>query len=375
MIVLTILIFVIYYCLISAFIVGFNNIKIDDTKFEQPITKFSIIIPFRNETANLDTLLQSLLNLKYPKELFEILLINDASEDNSCEIIKNFQQQHPSLKIIVLQNCRKTASPKKDAINTAIKTSNFNWLVTTDADCEVPKNWLHCFNSSIQKNNPVFMSAPVKFKKESTFLFHFQNLNLISLIGSTIGGFGIKKAFLCNGANLCYRKNIFKSINGFEGNSAIASGDDVFLLEKMIENYPKKTIFLKSKKVIVSTKSESNWKVFFNQQLRWASKTTSYTNWFSKLVGFAVFTTNLTILIVGTFLLFNPTNWEYYIALFLCKIFFDFILIEKTAQFLNTKNSLIYYPLISLLYPFYIVITAFASVLKKYEWKGRMFKK
>ncbi|SNR47409.1 Glycosyltransferase, catalytic subunit of cellulose synthase and poly-beta-1,6-N-acetylglucosamine synthase [Lutibacter agarilyticus] len=374
MIVFTILIFIVYTLLVLSFMVGFDKIKLTTTTFEKPNNHFSIIIPFRNEAANLKALLQSILELNYPTQLFEILLVNDDSYDDSFAIIETFQHKNSQLHITLIQNNRKTGSPKKDAINTAIENAQFNWLITTDADCEVPKNWLNSFNTFIEEKQPVFISAPVKFQKEKSLLFHFQNLNFISLIGSTIGGFGIKKPFLCNGANLCYRKDIFKKINGFEGNNSIASGDDIFLLEKMFQNYPTKTLFLKSSEAVVSTKAENSWKLFFNQQIRWASKTNAYKNWFSKMVGLAVFTTNLAIVIVGVSLCFTPHNWMFFIAILVHKMFIDVLLIEKTTQFLNAKDSLLYYPLISIAYPLYIVFIASASLLKKYEWKGRIFK-
>jgi hypothetical protein len=54
----------------------------------------------------------------------------------------------------------------------------------------------------------------------------------LSLQGATIGSFGIGKGFMCNGANLAYKKSLFQELNGFQGNDTIASGDDVFLLQK-----------------------------------------------------------------------------------------------------------------------------------------------
>jgi hypothetical protein len=60
---------------------------------------------------------------------------------------------------------------------------------------------------------------------------HFQQLDLVSLQGATIGSFGIGKGFMCNGANLAYKKSLFQELNGFR-NDTIASGDDVFLLQK-----------------------------------------------------------------------------------------------------------------------------------------------
>jgi len=213
----------IYIALITSFIIGFDKIKKVPKPTFQPKNKFSILIPFRNEKDNLNHLLNSFLNLNYQTNLFEILLVNDASDDNSCKVIQQFQLEHSQLNITLLNSHRKSSSPKKDAINTAIEIAQFNWIVSTDADCEVPNNWLQLFNDFIETENPVFISGPVKFKEEKSFLFHFQNLNFLSLIGSTIGSFGIKKPFLCNGANLCYNKQAFKELKGFEGNSNMAS--------------------------------------------------------------------------------------------------------------------------------------------------------
>lgn len=370
-----ILIFIlaIYIGLIVSFIIGFDTVKLVKTNFKNPTNKFSIIIPFRNESQNLNELLSSILNINYPIHLFEVLLVNDLSEDNSEEIIQQFQLQHSELNIILLNNIRKTNSPKKDAINTAIEIAHFAWIVTTDADCSVPKNWLHSFDTFIQNRNPVFISAPVKFKEKDSFLFHFQNLNLTSLIGSTIGGFGIQKPFLCNGANLCYRKEAFKNVGGYNGNSTIASGDDIFLLEKMVEKFPKQTLFLKSTKAIVTTKTENTWKSFFNQQIRWVSKSSSSNNWFSKFVGAIVLLTNVSLIVIAISLFYNIHNWKLLLTFFLLKVLFDFLLIKKTKHFSNSKSSLYYIPIMSALYPFFTLFIVSLSLFKKYEWKGRIF--
>ena len=129
----------------------------------------------------------------------------------------------------------------------------------------------------------------------------------MSLIGSTIGSFGIKKPFICNGANLCYSKKIFIELNGFSGNEAIASGDDIFLLEKMIEKYPAKLHYLKIEEATVLTHSESTWRHFLNQQIRWASKSASYSNVFSKFIGIIILSENLLILITIIFAIFNAS--------------------------------------------------------------------
>lgn len=371
----TIIISIIYTTLISAFTIGFNKVELVKNKNAAPKHTFSIIIPFRNEANNIPRLLKSISLLNYPKNIFEIILVNDDSTDDFNSIINAFIKKHPNINLLFLENDRKTNSPKKDAINTAIEFSSYNWILTTDADCAVPKNWLSLFNQFIEEKKPLFISAPVKFSYRNDFLFHFQNLNFISLIGSTIGSFGLKKPIMCNGANLCYHKNTFIQLNGFEGNTTIASGDDIFLLEKFYKSFPEKVKFLNSFESIVETNSEKNWELFLNQQLRWASKSTAYKGTFSKFVGILVFMVSLTLVVLAILSILNTNYLKLFLILLIPKIIIDFILIFKTSSSLKSTKTFTNYLSISLLYSFFIVSIAFFSFFKNYQWKGRTFKK
>jgi cellulose synthase/poly-beta-1,6-N-acetylglucosamine synthase-like glycosyltransferase len=373
MIFLAVSISICYLFLIAAFIIGFDKIEINKFKNLPPKHTFSIIVPYRNEAHNLPILLKSISKINYPKNLFELILVNDDSTDDFKKIIDAFLKDNTAINIVLINNHRTSQSPKKDAITSAIQKSNFNWIVTTDADCKVPNNWLNLFNQTIEKEDIQFIAAPVKFKKQNSFLFHFQNLNFLSLLGSTIGSFGIKKPIMCNGANLCYHKKTFLQLNGFRGNDGIASGDDIFLLEKMLKNNPKRVRYLKSNEAVVETFSEKNWKLFFNQQLRWASKTTNYSNWFSKLVGITVFLENLLYVILLTTTIITGFYWKFFLLIFSIKTTIDIILITKISTFFRNLKSLKYYPVISIIYPFFIVTTAIISLFKNYQWKGRTF--
>jgi len=375
MIYISMLISIIYLSLILTLIYGLNKCVIVKNKNAAPKNRFSIVIPFRDEAHNLPELFKSLSALNYPSELFEILLVNDDSQDNFSLILAAFSKQNPTLNLRLLQNVRKTNSPKKDAINTAINVAKFEWIVTTDADCVVPKLWLQLFNQFIEDKKPVFISAPVKFSTQNSWLFHFQNLNFTSLMGSTMGGFGIHKPFMCNGANLCYHKATFYDVNGFDDNTNIASGDDIFLMEKMLKAYPKKVKFLKSDENIMDTNAENTLKLFINQQIRWASKSASYKSLFAKYVGIVVFSENLLLLVLGISAFLFAEIWTYFMLIFTLKIIVDFILIAQTSIFLRSTKSLKYYVPVSLLYPFFIVFTGCLSVVKNYDWKGRSFKK
>jgi cellulose synthase/poly-beta-1,6-N-acetylglucosamine synthase-like glycosyltransferase len=366
----------IYVLLIGSFILGFDKIPVFTLEGTQKKTKFSVIIPFRDEAENLPDLLKSIAGLNYPKHLYSIIFVDDDSSDNSGEIIKTVLKNFsvpPDFSII--KNERKTNSPKKDAIASAIHKAKYNWIVTTDADCQLPKFWLDSFDAFIQKKHSVCIAAPVTYFENSSFLNRFQLLDILSLQGATIGGFGIKKPFLCNGANFAYKKSVFFNINGFKGNTDIASGDDIFLLEKISKKYPKQLHYLKCKEAIAKTKSQPNWVGLFSQRLRWAAKTNAYNNGFVKLTGLMVLLMNTVIILNVIWLCTGTINLETLFYILTIKFSVDLVLIFKSASFFNQKTILKSYFSGFISYPFFSVYIAMASVFSGYNWKGRYFKK
>lgn len=372
---ISILILLCYGTLLIALVIGFDSVSIFEEKSQPPTTKFSIIIPFRNEKDNLNNLLKSLVLLNYHKDYFEILMVNDQSTDNSVELIQLFKTQHPNLPIVILENNRKTISPKKDAIKTAIDKAQFEWIISTDADCTVPKNWLNTFNTFILINKPKLIAAPVTYKVSNSFLDQFQLFDFLSLQASTIGGFGLKKPFLCNGANLCYEKSVFNEVNGFKDNDKIASGDDIFLLEKIHKKYPKKVHFLKSKEALVYTKPEPSITSLISQRVRWASKTTSVNNSFTKLVGVIVMAMNFLWAAAIVLLVLNLISWHYLFTIITAKFILDFILLQRIFHFYKHRLHFHRFLLNSCCYPFFSMFVIFLSLKKGYRWKNRSFKK
>jgi len=363
-----------YLALIGSFVIGFDKIKIsplDETKAE---TTFTIVIPFKNEAENLNDLLQSIISLNYPGSLFEVILVNDDSNDSSTEIISDFMTKS-KLDISLIQNIRITNSPKKDAITSAISKAKHSWILTTDADCVVPKYWLDSFDSFIKINESNFIAGPVTYHKIDTFLKRFQTLDFLSLIGATIGGFGIQKPFLANGANLAYKKDIFITLNGFEGNTNIASGDDIFLLEKALKHYPSKVHYLKSKLAMVLTKPQTNFKNLISQRIRWAAKTSSYNNLIGKTTGLLVLLMNASLICYLFLAITGLVNFKLLGYIFIIKFSIDFFLIYKTARFFNQPEVLASYWLSSLIYPFFSAYIGIISAFKGYKWKGNYYRK
>lgn len=366
MITIVLYIIILFYCLaIALLIYGFTKVNAINYIGTKPKTKFTIIVPFRNETENLPILLESLSKLNYPMELFEVILVDDFSEEA-------FKIPSLKFKVSVINNVRVTNSPKKDAIATAVQIVNTDWIITTDADCVVHQNWLLTLDNYIQLHDVAMIAGAVTYDCKNSFLHHFQQLDLASLQGATIGSFGINKGFMCNGANFAYTKSFFKKLNGFEGNDGIASGDDVFLLQKATAQFPEKVHYLKSQNTIITTKPLNDWKSLFYQRVRWASKTSSYQSSFGKGLGLLVFAGNLSwLFVLGSWVL-GLTAFQNVFLLFTLKFSVDTVLIYKSNEFL-TKTKIQYLILSSLFYPFFSMSVALYSLFGKYEWKGRKF--
>jgi glycosyltransferase involved in cell wall biosynthesis len=354
----------IYFLAISSLIHGFDKIKNVESIDLEPKTKFTIIVPFRNEAENLPALLDSISKLDYPMNWINVILVDDDSTD--C-----FKVSSLKFKVSLIHNLRVSSSPKKDAIVTAMNLVNTDWVITTDADCVVNTNWLLTLDNYIQIHEVAMIAGAVTYDCSNSFLHQFQQLDLASLQGATIGSFGIGKGFMCNGANLAYTKTLFQELNGFDGNDKIASGDDVFLLQKAVAEFPEKVHYLKSTDNIIRTDPLNDWKSLFYQRVRWASKTTSYQSGFGQFLAAIVLMGNCCWLLAVGCWVFGLTPIEDVITISLLKFSADTFLIIKTNYFLGQKTNHII--LGSLLYPFFSVCVAFYSLFGKYEWKGRRF--
>ncbi|MEM6718490.1 MAG: glycosyltransferase [Bacteroidota bacterium] len=364
-----------YALLIISLIYGFW--KVPNTNRQEYVatkTEFSVIIPFRNEAKHLPKLLKSISNLHYPREKVSFWLVNDASEDDSVAIIEKFCQENTTWDIRILQNNRVSNSPKKDAIVTAISQIQSDWIVTTDADCILPIFWLSFLNQKIVAEQPKMIAAPVTYEEEKSFFSYFQLLDFLSLQGTTTGSFGLVIPFMCNGANLAYQKEAFLAVNGFSGNDTIASGDDVFLLEKFIQKWPKKVVYLKSKSTLVKTYAMRTWKEFVSQRIRWASKSANYNLFTGKVIGVIVILMNLLFCLLPI-LLFTKISWKLLVGIFVAKMSINSILLIQTLRFTQQKIRLLYLIISNIIYPYCTVFIFFRSLFSTYTWKNRSFKK
>lgn len=363
----------VFYVLLMLFLrIGVQKNKPFELEFLQPTTQFSVIVPFRDEAENLESLFKSFEQLDYPIKQFEIILVNDFSSDNFMPIIEKFKTILPNLNYINLSNM--SGASKKEALTFGISKAQFDWIITTDADCIIPKNWLKAFHQKIKNDKPLLVAGLVTYLPINTFLDRFQVLDLLSLQATLLGTFGLQKPMLCHGANLCYSKKLFYELNGFKSHQHIASGDDVFLLEAAAKKYPDKVMVLNSLEAVVTTKPESTLKALLAQRTRWAAKATSYKNWNIKMLGLIVFLMNILCLLSGILSLFSLYPIKLFWFIFLIKFNIDALILYQMAKIFKQEMALKSYFLSSLLYPLFSVISVLRGFTKGYAWKNRNFK-
>lgn len=358
--------------MLTLFYFGFYKIKYRNLYNSKTKTKFSILVPFRNEEENLIPLLNSLKNIGYPKSHFEVILIDDFSTDNSKNIIEQYCNTNTIENFKIISNRKNNKSPKKTALLEGIKISHYPWVISTDADCIIPKNWLLSYNCIICKDQPDMICGPVSFILDSTFISKFQILDMLTLQTATISTFGLNKPFLCNGANLAYNKKVFLNLNAFKDNDHIISGDDTFTLQKFTKNN-KKVAYNKSLDAQVLTTTQKSISKLINQRLRWVSKSTHY-NIYGKITGIIVVLTNFYIVWFTFLTFYDGQNFKKLIMLFLIKFLIDYLYITIGNSFFKIKISMNDILVSSIIYPFYSILITIISPFSKFKWKERIFK-
>ena len=326
---------------------------------------FSVLIPARNEENNIGGLLVALQGQQYPSELIEVIVIDDGSTDQTAKIV----QQFPLATLLQPGG----TSGKKQVLNVGIEKARNEWILTIDADSIPGPEWINTINDFIDRQGEIVcIVGPVTLTTiDSTLLQAFQRYDHLMFQGITAAAIGSGLHALGNGANLCYRKDAFYSVDGFKGIDQLASGDDILLIEKFMQQYPGQVQFLKSNKAIVKTSSCTNWKELWQQRIRWVSKAGSYKNSRLQLAQWITGGFNLVLLLQSLICLFQPEELKPTLAVWILKALLEWMLIAPVAKLYREPNNGLLFFLLQPLHVGYLIAIALAGKGRSYEWKGR----
>lgn len=355
-----------YAALIIYYAIKWTSIKQPHAEQLKTLTRFSIVIPARNEERNISELITALQQQDYLKENYEIIVVDDGSTDDTVKRLKFFQD----IKCIELPN-DDANSGKKRAIETGIAAAQNEWIVTTDADCKPGTKWLATIAGYIGHHKPVMVAGPVHMRPSLTLLGVFQEMDFMILQAITGAAVSNNRSSMCNGANLVYQKKVFYEVEGFKDIDHIASGDDMLLMYKIWKKFPNQVVYLKSKQAIVETEGQMTWKDFFNQRIRWASKARSFQDRRVLPVLIVVYLFNLSFLVLTVAAIIHPFYWKFLLLLLVAKTLVELPLFISAGQFFGRAKLLPFYFIFQPLHILYTIVSGLFSQLGKYEWKGR----
>ena len=366
--IITIAISLLYAILIGSFTFGWFSLKVKAETDNIQHQNVTILIPFRNEEKNLKNLLHSLSDIRYPGHLIEFVFIDDGSEDAGCELIESLVHSFP----FKLRLINSSVRGKKAAITFGISQSKGDIIVCTDADCIVQKSWISEIVQKFNDKNLQMVLGPVAISGKDSLWNSFQKIEFMSLILCSAGAVSLQKPIMANGANIAYRRKAFAEVEGFSGNEHIDSGDDVFLMMKVLKQFGNSSVtFIKSNQATVFTGPQKTLSDFLKQRIRWASKSPSYGSLFSKVTALSVLLMNILLVIS---LLITPLGKLFsvlFLLIWLFKILVDLPVLVSGSAFFKNSNSLMLLPVIEIITAVLTVIPGILSFFIIPEWKSR----
>jgi len=327
----------------------------------EPLEFVTVVVACRNEEKSLPELLDSLSDQDYPANLYEVIIVNDNSKD------KTFETASSCIGKFSINTINNTGTGKKKALETGINIASGSLILTTDADCTPGKNWIRTIASFYENRKPDLIICPVQLSTIPGFFGKFQELEFLSLQGITAGTASNCNPTLCNGANLAFTKDSY--IKHSENlHHEIPSGDDVFLLHSMKKDPQSKILWLESTDVHVTAASSPTLKSFIRQRNRWISKSGSFKDYYTIILGIVTFVTILLqpiLLIAG---IFDPVFLLMFLVVFALKSIPDFLILQNTTLRYGKESLMKWFLLSQIIYPYYVLMVVLKAIKPGKRW-------
>ena len=333
----------------------------------------SVVVAARNEEGNIGALLIALIGQEYPAELYEIIIVDDASTDGTASIIHDYQRKHGQacIRHILVEDRHKIVSPKKHALSLGIGQAKGEIILLTDADCVPPPRWIsgmtNYFTPSV---GTVIGFSPYELPRLNSLWEHLLALDSLSLAALAAGTAGWARPATCNGRNLAYRKEVFEQVGGFEDIKQFVSGDDDLFLRLVTQKTQWQVRYAYDAELVVPTKLLTSWRQFYHQRVRHASKGRSY-GWRATVVLSTAYLYNLLLLTALFLALIVPPLLFVFLVALIVKSLAEFLLLYIFARRTRRTSYLRFFPLAAVLHSVYIVAFGALGQLGKFRWKDQ----
>ena len=318
-----------------------------------------VIIACHNEVENLPTLLTSLD--QQSKIADEIIIIDDHSTDHTLKFLQSWANNRSHVHILSA-----TERGKKAALRQGIHHSKSELILCTDADCLCPPQWVERVVNEYANNSFDLLVLPVTMREESKLIAQVTRLEFISLVSSGMALAALGHPIMCNGANLAFRRTTWLEKEN-QLHQELLSGDDVFLLHAIKEQGGVIRV-LNDSQVLVTTAPTPTLSAFMRQRIRWGSKSMAYKDKESLWTAGLIFGISCVQVLLYCTIPFSALCTLCAILLLGWKWMLDSYFLAQTRHTFHMHNLLLNSVILSIFYPFYIVIAALLGCFKHSKW-------
>lgn len=343
-------------------------ISISKKRFDQAVTlkPISIIVCAHDEEQNLRELVPALLKQYHPE--FEVIVVNDRSNDGTFDWLLEETKKEPKLKMVNIDCTPAHVNGKKYAITLGIKAARYDWVLLTDADCR-PNNeqWIRSVSERCHEDKD-FVLGYSAYEKRPGFLnlfIRFETLfTAIQYMGYALAG----NPYMGVGRNLAYRKSVFLENKGFSNFLSITGGDDdLFVNQHAIT---KNTTVVLGSDALVYSIPKTTWKEFYRQKVRHLSVGKKYRVKHQLLLAL-FFLTHMLTWFAGIPLLILSTGLIWVACALVFRILLFSITVHQAAERFGQKFEWGAVVLLDFLFVIYYLSTApVAFLTKKIRWKS-----
>ena len=370
--IVTIVLTALYGLTIILFLIGLMFPEFGEVS-EQP--KVSVIIAARNEQENIGSILNDLIQQNYPQDRYEMIVANDHSTDDTAARVRKLAEQHHNIRLLDMGDIPRNFSPKKFAIQTAVKMARGEIILATDADCRVGRNWIATMASYFKPSVGFvigFSQFGAKGEKQS-LIENLQTFDFVTLMGVAAGTTNLGFPMAASGQNLGYRKRAFEEIDGYTRVAHRVSGDDVLLMQLVRKHTDYRIVYASDSASFAVSEPQPTLKSLINQRKRWASNGAYQLKlnplFFLYLMQVLLFNAALLIGIPAALI-----SGEYVQVMLLClflRVLFECAIALRSAFYFKRTDVLKYFPLWFVSQIPYIVGVGIAGTFGKFNWKER----
>jgi cellulose synthase/poly-beta-1,6-N-acetylglucosamine synthase-like glycosyltransferase len=360
----------IYALLNAQLVVGLNRLGPPLPLPSARKPKVSVLIAARNEEARIRQCLDCLEAQDYPRELTEILVVDDRSTDGTAAILKGYADRIPGFRYLTLGETAAGFSPKKYALSQGLRLATGEIIITTDADCIMAPRWITSLIAEFDPGTGLVSGLTTYYDAGSGLWNGVQALEFFSYAVVAAALIGLKFPVNGNANNLAYRREVYDAVAGFTSHGGIVSGDDDFLIQSIHKEGRWGIRYAVVPESQVRTEPPSDLRQFWEQRKRWASKCSLYQ---PKQVAFLalIFAYYLSIplaLLAGIF----QSEWLYLgLAGLAVKTASDWAVMRRAAKLFGKERLMRFFLPTAVLHIPLIIAAVFAGSFGEFTWKGQ----